>query len=66
MSEIKCLENYKRLKEMLTKGEKGDANYFATKLGVSDRTFYRLINYLKEIEQLNIKLNKSTRGYYIE
>lgn len=35
MSEIKCLENYKRLKEMLTKGEKGDAGRVASRtLGV--------------------------------
>nr|WP_319570031.1 helix-turn-helix domain-containing protein [uncultured Draconibacterium sp.] len=66
MSEIKCFENYKRLKEMLIKGEKGNADYFSKKLGISNRTFYRLIKYLKDIEQLKIKLNTVTNCYYLD
>jgi hypothetical protein len=66
MSEIRCFEKYKRLREMLTKGVKGDANYFSEKLNISNRTFYRLIKYLKEIDQLNIQFNKNKGTYYLE
>ncbi len=66
MNKIRCLENYKRLKEMFKMGDRGDANYFSEKLGISNRTFYRLVKYLKEIEQLNIKYSTQTNWYYLE
>jgi hypothetical protein len=66
MSEIQCLEKYKRLREMLIRGVKGNANYFSDRLDISKRTFYRLIKYLKEIEQLNIRFDRHTDEYYLE
>lgn len=66
MSEIKNLENLVRLKEMLRAGEKGDAVYFATKLGVSKSTFYRLVNYLEKINNLKISYNRAEKSYYLE
>lgn len=66
MNDIKCLENFKRLKEMLLKGEKGNARYFSSKLNISTRTFFRLIKYLDEIEEIKTKYNKTSDTYYIE
>ena len=64
MEEIKCLENYKRLREMLLAIEKGYACYFSSKLHVSTWTFYRLIAYLKEIENLDVKYDSYSCAYY--
>ncbi len=66
MNEIKCIENLKWLKEMLLKGEKGDAGYFSSKLNVSERTFYRLMNYLENMNELKIRFDKTNRTYYLE
>ncbi len=66
MSEIKCLENYKRLREMLLNGYKGDADFFSKRLNISKRSFFRLVKYLKEIENLSIQFNKNTETYYLE
>jgi len=63
MSKIKCIENYKELKEMLLKGEKGNAEYFSGKLNISSRSFYRLVKYLKDIEVLDITFEKSSGKY---
>ncbi len=63
MSKIKCIENYKELKEMLLKGEKGNAEYFAGKLNISIRSFYRLVKYLKDIDGLDIKFEKRSGIY---
>ena len=63
MSKIKCIENYKELREMLLKGEKGNAKYFSHRLNISNRTFRRLIKYLREIEKINVKYNKTTKNY---
>ncbi len=51
MTEIKNLENLVRLQEMLYAGEKGDADFFSTKLDVSKSTFYRLVSYLETIDE---------------
>ncbi len=65
MGDIKCLENYKRLKEMLANREKGNAKYFSRKLNISTRTFYRLVKYYYEIEGVQIKYNKNQDFYYL-
>lgn len=65
MTEIKCIENLKRLNEMILKGAKGDATYFSAKLDISESTFYRLIRYL-EVIGLKIKYNKTKKIYYLE
>ena len=64
MSKIKCIENYKELREMFLKGEKGNAEYFAAKLNISIRSFYRLVKYLKEIESIDIRFDKHTGIYF--
>jgi len=66
MSEIKCLENYKRLKEMLQNGESGDAEYFSQKIGISTRSFFRLLNYLDKLNNMKPKFNKTSRRYYLD
>lgn len=66
MGDIKCLENYKRLKEMLLNGENGDASYFSNKQNVSTRTFFRLLKYLHEIEGMQVVYNKTKNTYYLE
>ena len=66
MNQIKCFQNLDRLNEMLLKGEKGDAAYFSAKLDISERSFYRLLNYLKNINGLNIRFDKARRAYYLE
>jgi hypothetical protein len=58
MKEIKCLENYKRLKRMLENGEKGNLEYFANRLRASRSSTYRLMKYYEEIE--GVKLNRKT------
>ncbi len=63
MSKIKCHENYKVLREMLLNGEKGDAEYFSNKLGISSRSFYRLIKYLKDIENMEVSFDKYNGVY---
>ncbi len=66
MGDIKCLENYKRLKEMFSNGEKGDAIHFSNRLGISTRTFFRLLKYLHEIDDIKATYNKNTNTYYVE
>ncbi|MFW6275165.1 MAG: hypothetical protein ACOC2M_00865 [bacterium] len=66
MNQIKCFQNLDRLNEMLLKGEKGDAAYFSAKLDISERSFYRLLNYLKNANGLNIRFNKARKTYYLE
>ena len=66
MSEIKCIENYIKLKEMFNRGERGDSEYFTAKLQVSKRTFHRLIKCLKEVERINIKFDKYSNVYYLD
>ncbi len=66
MNQIKCFQNLDCLNEMLLKGEKGDAAYFSAKLDISERSFYRLLNYLKNINGLNIRFDKGRRTYYLE
>mgnify|MGYP006294914855 CR=1 FL=1 len=66
MNQIKCFQNLDRLNEMLLKGEKGDAAYFSAKLDISERSFYRLLNYLKNVNGLNVRFDKARRTYYLE
>lgn len=66
MGDIKCLENYKRLKELLSEGEKGNAGYFSARLNISTRTFFRLIKYLHEIEGVQVFYDKNKNIYYLE
>lgn len=66
MSDIKCLENYFRLKKMFEKGYKGNPEYFAQKLYISRRTFYRLLKYLKETDNLEIDFDRGTQTYYLK
>jgi hypothetical protein len=66
MHEIKCLENYKHLREMFSKGEKGNARYFSEKVGISTRSFFRLISYLREIDNMEICYDKENKTYYLE
>ncbi len=66
MSEIKCLENYIKLKEMFIRRERGDTEYFTAKLQVSKRTFHRLVKCLKEVERINIKFNNYSNAYYLD
>lgn len=66
MNDIKCLENFKRLKEMLLNGEKGNTGYFSSKLNNSTRTFFRLIKYMDEIEGIKVRYNKTSDTYYLE
>ncbi len=64
--EIKCIETYNRLKEMLIKGEKGSACYFSAKLNISRRTFFRHKKYMESMDGLNIRYNKAIGMYYLE
>jgi hypothetical protein len=66
MENIKCLDNYKWLKEMLLKGYRGDADFFSKKLNISRRTFFRLLFYLKEIDNLEVVFNKKSKVYYLK
>ena len=66
MCEIKCLENYKNLKIMLEHGEKGDADYFSKRLGISKRSFFRLLKYLQEIDNMDVNYNKCTGIYSVD
>ena len=66
MTEIKCIDNLIRLKEMLSKGEKDDAAYFSAKLDISERTFYRLLNCLKNDDGLIISFDRIAKSYYLE
>ncbi|MFW5804307.1 MAG: hypothetical protein ACOCWG_03640 [bacterium] len=66
MNQIKCFHNLDRLNEMLLKGEKGDAVYFSEKLDISERSFYRLLNYLKNVNGLNVRFDKARSTYYLE
>ncbi len=66
MNQIKCFQNLDRLTAMLVKGEKGDAAYFSAKLDISERSFYRLINHLKNVNGLNIRFDKASRTYCLE
>jgi hypothetical protein len=66
MTGIKCIENMQRLKELLLKGEKGDAAYFSAKLDVDERSFYRLKNYLEFTNGLKIKFDRTKKTYYLE
>jgi hypothetical protein len=58
MSEIKCLENYHQLKKMFRKGEGGDINYYINRVGINERTFYRLLKYLEIIDGIKVECNK--------
>jgi len=64
--EIKCLETYNRLKEMLINGEKGSACYFSAKLNISKRTFFRHKKHMERMEGLIIRYNKADDSYYLE
>ncbi len=55
-----------RLKELMLKGEKGDAAYFSVKLDVDERTFYRLKKYLEFTNGLSIKFDRTKKTYYLE
>ncbi len=55
-----------RLKELLLKGEKGDAACFSAKLDVDERTFYRLKKYLNFNNGLSIKFDRTKKVYYLE
>ena len=66
MSEIRCLENYKKLKLMLMNGKKGDADYFSEQLQISKRSFHRLIKYINEIEPMCVKFCKLNNHYYLD
>lgn len=66
MSEINCIENLKRLNEMLSKGEKGDAAYFSKKLGISRSTFFRLLKYLEDLYGYKINYSNIRKTYYLE
>jgi hypothetical protein len=66
MPEIKCLENYNLLKELLLKGERGSACYFSAKLNISRRTFFRHKKCMERMEGLIIRYNKAGDSYYLE
>jgi hypothetical protein len=51
---------------MFEKGRKGNSKYFATKLGVSMRTFSRMVQILRELDQLRIMYNRQRNEYYLE
>lgn len=63
MNEIKCLDNYSLLREMFLKGEKGDVEYFVSRLQISPRTFYRLIKYLDKVDGIKIEYNRFSKAY---
>lgn len=66
MCDIKCIENYFRLKKMFEKGYKGNPEYFAKKLNVNRRTFFRLLKHLKEKDNLEIDFDRITQTYYLK
>ena len=66
MSDIKCLENYFRLRKMFEKGRKGNPEYFAQKLNISVRTFHRLLRHLKETDKMKIDFDRKTQAYYLK
>ena len=66
MNDIRCIDNMRRLKKMLYAGGKGDAIYFSEKLGVSRRSFFRLLKSLEEVNGLKINYNKVKNTYYLE
>ena len=51
---------------MLLKGVKGDVSYFTENLNISKRTFFRMVKYLEEIEEVNVQFDKYNGTYYIE
>ena len=65
MNEIKCLDNYRQLREMFLNGEKGNGKYFTSRLGISIRTFQRLIKYLHIIDNIKVQYNKYSNYYYL-
>ena len=65
MNGIKCLDNYHQLREMFLKGEKGNLKYFTNRLGISARTFYRLISYLDKMDDIKVRYDKSMDLYYL-
>ena len=66
MTKIRCIENMNRLKEMLLSGEKGDADYFSARLGISRRTFYRLLKYIEKSNDIKVGYNRTRKTYYLE
>lgn len=62
---MKCFKRLLRLKKILESGEKGDACYFASKLGTSERTIFRLLNCLKDDYEMNVKFDRSSKSYYL-
>jgi hypothetical protein len=66
MDNIKCIDNYSRLKELFEKGYKGNPGYFAQKLNISRRTFFRLLKHIKETDNLEIEFDRKTQAYYLK
>lgn len=66
MDNIKCIDNYYRLKELFEKGYKGNPDYFAQKLNISRRTFFRLLKHLKETDNLEIEFDRKIQVYYLK
>jgi DNA-binding IclR family transcriptional regulator len=66
MDNIKCIEKYYRLIELFEKGYKGNPGYFAQKLNISRRTFFRLLKHIKETDNLEIEFDRKTQVYYLK
>lgn len=66
MSKIKVLDNYHLIREMFRKGENGDINFYTKRVGINERTFYRLLKYLEIIDGIKVEYNKRQRIYYMK
>ncbi len=64
--DIKCLDNYIKLKKNFEEGYKRDIGFFCERINVSKRTFHRLIKYMHLINGYNVKYNKQTVCYYLD
>ncbi|MBL4746442.1 MAG: DNA-binding protein [Flavobacteriaceae bacterium] len=63
MKTIKQLERLRKTHELIKQENTGSPQEFANKLNISERQFYNILDYLKEIDA-PIEYNKKTETYY--
>lgn len=63
MKTLKQLERLRKAHELIQKEKTGSPSEFATKLNISERQLYNILDYLKEIDA-PIEYNRKTEMYY--
>lgn len=66
METIKCFENYIKLRSMFLRGIHAELEFYTNHLNISQRTFQRLINYLKQIDNIIVVYDKNSNTYKLE